>query len=210
MIKKDRSLIIILVALCVLLGLSAYVLVKDNHSSAEVLKNAMVQINRMMQDPSLKSDGTSLIGSRFIEFELPNLSGGIQRLELIRSELKLIVVFSVNDCELCFNERLLWSKLTDLYPPDRLAIIGICSAKEEKVAKEFVNNKAIKFPVLWDPMNIVKNGMGFRMSPLRIILDKDNKIINIEQTQTSLEAQKAVANMIDALINGSEGRTPVW
>lgn len=199
--RKDIYLTGLTAALCVLFGLWAYSLIKDNNANAKILKDATLQITRLMRDPSLKPDGTSLIGSRFIDFELPDLNGKLYRLEAIRASSKLIVVFSASDCELCFNERLLWSKLYEVYPRDRLAIIGICSTKEKAEIEEFVRDKEIRFPVLRDPMQTVKNGMGFRVSPLRVILDKDNLIRNIEETQTALEAQREVMNMVDTLIN---------
>lgn len=198
--KRDSLLVAFLVVISVMLGLLAYSTVNRNNSTARVLKDGSAQFKQLMLDPSLRADGSSMIGTEFIDIELPEFGGGLQRLGSIRSALKVIIVFSSDDCELCFNERVLWSKLHELYPPDRLMVIGICTSKEKESAAEFIRKKNIKFPVYWDPLNKVRRAMGFRVSPLRVLTDKDNKIIDIERTQTTIEYQQNYIHIIDTLI----------
>lgn len=199
---NDRRSYLMIGIVSVGLAFMAYSTVTRNDRTAQALEEATGRFKRLMNDPSLKNDGSSLIGDEFIDFELPGLEGGFQRLGSSRFLLKVIIIFSTEDCRLCFGERPLWQKLFDSYPTDRVSIIGICTSKDRGAALSFVKNMNIRFPICWDPLNTVRKGMGFRVSPLRVLLNETNRIIDIGETQTGVEFQQSFLRVIDARLEG--------
>lgn len=196
---KENSKLLILIALCFILILGGIRLFTINKSNSKLIEDN-IQYLKILKDPTLDVDGTSLIGKPFYNFRLRDLNGEFHQLESIQSLLKMVILFDINDCGLCLNEYRLWSKLHEKYPSDKLMIYGICISREKQAIIKFVKDKEIKFPILWDPERKVKNHMIFRTSPLRILLDQKNDILDIEYTLTTLEHQQYIIFMVDSLI----------
>lgn len=198
--NKDNLLLAVSITLCLALSLWGYSIIKINKSNSRFLNDKRSAYSKLLKDPSIKNDGTTLIGTQFYNFSLKDIHGNPHQLESVRSLFKMVILFDINDCILCLNEYILWSKLNELYPLDKLAIFGICSTRERQSIINFINDRKIKFRILWDPERTVKNNMRFRTSPLRILLDNNNNIIDIEYTQTTIEHQQYIISMVDSLI----------
>lgn len=201
--NKDNHKLVILSLLIIVLVLGGTLL----HNSNEVNSNKIdedSQYLKLLQDPSITPDGNSIIGTNFYNFNLTDLDGNPYQLDSLNSLFKMIIMFDIKDCVLCFGERIMWKKIFETYPPDRILILGICTSREKQAIKNFVDNKEMKFPILWDPERKIKTNMFFRHSPLRILLDKENKILDIEDTRTTIEHQQYVFSMVDELLIKAE------
>ncbi|MEW6456970.1 MAG: redoxin domain-containing protein [Acidobacteriota bacterium] len=196
---KQSIKILILITFCFILVLWGISLHKTNKSNSKTLEEN-IQYLKLLKDPTLNPDGTSLIGTPFFNFSLKDLNGKYYQLASIQSLLKMIIFFDVNDCGLCLNEYRLWKKLYETYPSNKLTIFAICTTREKQSIINFIEDRRIKFPVIWDPERKVKTHMKFRQSPLRILLDQNNSIIDIEYTLTTTEHQQYITSMIESLI----------
>lgn len=199
-----KSLVLVgLAVLCIFLVFAGILIHHRNKLLAGDLQGKFDYL-RMLQDPKLNHDGSSLIGAPFSNFDLNDFEGNVYGLSSLKSFFKLIVIFKLEDCNTCLTEYILWNKLHETFPLDRLVIIGICTSRDKGAILNFIKNRKIKFPVLWDPDKRVSNEMRFRSSPLRILLDESNLIVDIEGTQTTTEHQNYVFSMIDKLIMEKE------
>jgi len=204
-IKDIANKITIIVCFTVLI-IVGIVLNKNIMANSRTLNAQYEKINQL-KDPSLDNNGKTVLGTYFYNFELKDLNNVTYKLDSINSLLVLLVYFDINDCILCLNEYRLWQELNRKYPKDILTVLGICRTREKSAIDNFVNNKNISFPVLWDPENIVKREMNFRKSPLRIILDTDHKILDCEYTLTTNEQQLYVLRYIDKLVSEKLGHS---
>ncbi len=97
------------ILLCVLL-IIGYDLFKTLKQNNALYRDLLLELS-LRNDPTRKADGTTFIGETFIDFELPDLSNQLWRLGDLKSELKIIIIFSLDDCHLCLQEYPLWKKL---------------------------------------------------------------------------------------------------
>lgn len=197
--KKDKFFISNLILLSILFVIIGIVIHKKNVFFIKEIKQKYEYL-KLLSNPVVDEDGRSLIGKTFYDFSLRDFQGNLYNLNLINSLFKLIIIFDIEDCNTCLNEYILWSKLYEIYPPDKLSVLGICISREKESILNFISDRNIKFLILWDPERKVTNSMRFRTSPLRILLNQNNEIIDIERTQTTIIHQKYILNMIDQLI----------
>lgn len=154
-------------------------------------------------NPELRSNGTSFIGTTFCDFTLEDIKGHSWRLQEIQSTLKVIILFSTDDCSQCLLEYRLWKEIDKRYQDREVMIFGI-SHDELVDILSFAEEKEIQFPILHDVDSVVKKEMGFRFSPLRVILDKQNRIINVARTSPGLEEHKEVLKKLEDFLKISE------
>lgn len=64
-----------------------------------------------LSNPSLRPDGTSSIGSTFIDFTMNDLKGNIFSLSKNIALIKIIIIFNTDDCAGCLEEYRLWKKM---------------------------------------------------------------------------------------------------
>jgi peroxiredoxin len=197
---KENSKILILIAIFFILSLAGIKLHNTNKSNSEIIEVNNKYL-KLLQNPTINANGTSLIGTQFYNFDLKDLFDKSYQLASIQSILKMIILFDTSDCGTCLNEYRLWLKLYEKYPSNMLSIFAICTSRQKEAIINFVENRKIKFPILWDPQRKVKTNMEFRMSPLRILLDQNNNILDIEHTLTTTEHQKYIISMIDSMLD---------
>ena len=196
---KNILKILILLSLFFVSLMWGVLLFQKNLISSKILGKKLEQLN-LLNDPTVKIDGTSLIGTQFCDFALNDLKGKSYQLSSLDALFKLIIIFKVEDCISCLNEYRLWSKLFEKYPKNQLLVIGICYSRDINSIHNFIKNKRIKFPVLWDPEKKVKSNMNFRKSPLRFLLDNNDNILDVEHTLTTTEHQLDFLTMVDSMI----------
>lgn len=196
--QKPSVFVLMLIALLELF--LAFRLNQWSNANAARLLNT-VDILQLRRDVSKRRDGSSYIGEPLVWFSLRDQSG--QKRELLKKEslLKVIVLFSTKDCGVCLQEYLLWKKIHEGYPSDRILIMGISHDTEKESIISFVESKGIRFPVLLDFKDIVRTKMDLVNSPLRLILDENNNILNIEVPSAELDMQKNVLSRLDEYLD---------
>jgi hypothetical protein len=89
-------------------------------------------------------------------------------------------------------------------------MIGICHTEDIEDILYFVGEKNINFTVLHDPGRIVKKNLGIKSSPLRIMLNQDNEILEIQRPDSDLSSQKKMLARIRQYsrtgIDGAKGK----
>lgn len=164
------------------------------------------------QPAGLDADGKPLIGRTFLNFKLEDINGGKWELYKIKAKIKIVIFFGVFDCSKCLLEYRLWNDIYSRYPEEEVFIFGVGYAPNKNAIFNFVNDKQIKFPVLFDPQNFVKKKMGIVSSPLRISINNRNQVIDIVKPNDSIENYTNTFDRIDlwlsssASLNGEKNR----
>ena len=132
----------------------------------------------------------SLNGKVVKDFELPDLTGTPWMLNKDSSDLKVLILFNVNDCSSCLLEHTLWQKIHEKFSLKNVLVLGISHTKNIEDLLYFVEERNINFTVLHDPDESVLKNLGITTSPLRILLNRENKILEIERPDPDLRRQK--------------------
>jgi peroxiredoxin len=199
---RENIAIIGSLGLSILLAIVAIHFMSVNRSSLSFL-NDQSKYLQMLRDPSLKADGTSYVGTPFFNFRLADLNGVSYQLSYIRALFKMIIVFDLHDCNSCLNEYRLWETVYGRYPKDKIAVIGICMSREEGELASFIKARQIVFPILWDPEKTVKARMRLRQTPIRVLLDQNDIILEMEGTLTTVEHQQYFLSMLDSMVKSA-------
>jgi thiol-disulfide isomerase/thioredoxin len=150
----------------------------------------------VLRDVSIQADGRTFIGTPFIDFTLEDMSGHPYSLYKDKAKLKIIILFNTEDCAGCLDEYRLWKKIYEIYSDNIVSVVGINNDKDINSLMSFIKTREIRFPVLHDPEGFIKKSMRLRFSPLRITLDSNNKIIDIEKTGSNRAKQLEILSYI--------------
>jgi peroxiredoxin len=197
--NKDSRILLIGIVIALVLALIGLSIHNSNAINRKKLEASLKYI-KMLNDPTIAADGKSLIGTQFTDIELNDISGNPFRLSRVSARLKLIILFDTADCSTCLGEYPLWNKLAQTYASSDLFMVAVCAARDKTSVDNFIRDHKIRFPVLWDPEKSARQAMKFCQSPLRILLDKDDQILNVDETLSSREHQIQVMSMIEGKI----------
>lgn len=143
-----------------------------------------------------KSDFTYLVGKMFKNFELKDLTGKPWDLSDDKSFFKVLIIFDVNDCSSCLLEYTLWKKIHEKFSNKHVLVLGISHTKDIEDLLFFIEQRQINFTVLHDPAESVRKSLGKIPSPLRILLDKNNEILEVHRPDPELALQKKALSTI--------------
>jgi len=92
------------------------------------------------------------IGDLAYDFTLPNLAGESVRLSSLRGDRVVLVVFWATWCVPCIQEMPALLQTYAKYRPQGLEILGVVVAMNQtkEGVREFVTNRKVPYPVLWD------------------------------------------------------------
>lgn len=174
---------------CIVLLLWGFSLLKQRSDSLSSIKN-LRNYAKILSNPTLKPDGSSMLGQPFMDFTLTEIGGEYIRLSNIHSLYKVLVLFDLDDCNSCLLEYRMWSEIARHFPSSEISVLGVCTTLEKGRISNFKSTRNITYPILWDPNRLISREMKFRTSPLRILLDKDNVIEEISLTLTTTDYQR--------------------
>lgn len=193
--KYLNYFILIILALLIFFTYDTIQIYRENLKLYHEIRGYIFSVNK----PELRSNGTSFIGSPFYNFILEDINGHTWRLQEIQSTLKVIILFSTYDCSQCLLEYRLWKEIDNHYKDNDVMVFGISHDNLGDILS-FVEEKEIYFPVLHDVDSIVIKEMGFKFSPLRVILDRNNRIVDVARTDSGLKEQKEVLKKIESFL----------
>jgi hypothetical protein len=84
-------------------------------------------------------------------------------------------------------------------------VLGISHQDELSAVNLFRSAKEIQFPILIDKQNVLRKDMGFRVSPLRINLDENDKIIDISRPDAEIKKQKEFLKFLESKLSEKGG-----
>ncbi len=204
---KRNNLLVSILAILLLVASGSAIYIHIHNKEALDRISSEREFIKMIKDPTLDIDGSSMIGKSFQDFELPDINGVLYKLSSFNSKLKLIVLFDINDCETCLYEYRMWSLIQSQFSREEIIVVGICTNREITIVDNFLRNRGIVFPVLLDPEKKIKNQMHLRVSPLRILLDRNDAVLNIEKTLTTTEHQRRYIEMIRSIVEADDPQT---
>lgn len=112
-------------------------------------------------------------------FALRDLEGHlVTSYDLIRrTDLTLLVFFSLADCALCLSEKELWEQIYE-DSTDGIDVVGIGQHLDRSELRAWVVNSGITFPVLYDSHGLVtRKIMGIEETPVKLIVDSLGNIL---------------------------------
>lgn len=161
------------------------------------LDNNIVTYSRILQNPELNPDGSSLVGNGFVDFRFVDIENQDKSELYSTAAFKLAILFKLEDCASCLHEYRLWSKIYQAYPSALLFVFGVCSSPDRDAIKEFIKERRIDFPIIWDPDNDIARRMKARSSPLKYFLNKERKIVSVRGPLASIIEQEQYSELID-------------
>jgi len=165
----------------------------DQYNKHQVYKKELITLRNsyyLYSEVNQRAQMAQFKESPFINFSLPDLHGNTWTLENIKAKIKIIVLFSANDCATCLQEYILWKKINNVFNISDIQIIGINHDPKINSLINFKEDRKIEFPILHDPEDIIRKTLGWQNSPLRITLNENNEILEVEKSGSNLESQK--------------------
>jgi len=123
-----------------------------------------------------------------------------QSIKLIDSKFYLIIFFNTLDCPTCLLEAPYWSKIFENYPDSLVQVVGVGNSLTKNNLHTFTNRRNLKFPIIYDKNDTLKTICKIPETPLRIILDKDFKVLDIKKPSETDFANKSLYQKIAVLI----------
>ncbi len=111
----------------------------------------------------------------------------------------LLVAFDYSDCSSCLMETYLWKEIYEKYNKNIL-ILGIGSAPNKLLLDQFIKDKQLNFTISYDQEKIFTKRYGI-ITPARMVLDRNNKLISIERSSGFIKRHKQIVNYFDSLSN---------
>lgn len=149
----------------------------------------------------LEKKSSQLLGSTLPAFQLTDLDGNIFRSKNIHSKLTMMVVFTPLDCVECLLEARVWQKIYKTYPSDKLTVIGVANSITEAHLRSFVRTKGLTFRILYDKEDEVKEKLGITETPVRLLIDSNHKILDVERPSGSQVIHSRVFSKLDRLLS---------
>ncbi len=110
-----------------------------------------------------------VVGAPVPDFTLPRLDGTKQALHALRGK-PVVINFWATWCLPCKEEMPLLERYAQKYP-DQFIVLGINSAEEEQVVKNYVQSLGITFPILLDQSGSVTESYYVRNFPITFFVD---------------------------------------
>ncbi|MCP3963936.1 MAG: TlpA family protein disulfide reductase [bacterium] len=154
-------------------------------------------------DVAEKAAGSNLIGKELVDFELADLTGEVLRYSDIDSAWKLIVLFSVHDCQVCLQEYRLWKKIDQSFTREQVTVVGISHDQDRKSVDQFAGLRGLNFPILLNPDDSVRKSLGLTDSPLRVLIGGSGKIVAVDKSDANIESQRTVLQNLRERTAGS-------
>jgi len=145
-----------------------------------------------------------LIGSNLSDI-LPNFDGYLIdgqyiNTKIFSSKIYLMIFFDQNDCPYCLLEMPVWNEIHHNYPDSIVKVIGIANGITKNNLSVFLRTKSIDFEIIYDKDDKIKEKLGILRTPVRLILDHDFKILDIERPSAEDFASKRLNMIIDKLV----------
>jgi thiol-disulfide isomerase/thioredoxin len=136
-------------------------------------------------------------GSRFPDIRLPYLDG---RAAVFADAAPMVVNFWASWCEPCRREMPSLEKLSTLFPPQELTVVGISVDDDINLAREFSLHYRPTFQMLSDSNQTLSKGvLQIRAFPVSYLLKRDRTIARIVTGAEDWAAPAAV-DEIEALL----------
>jgi len=125
-----------------------------------------------------------------------NQSVDIKRL-LSHQRLKLFIFFSPKDCPSCLQEISLWNRINKKLPIIVTGLIPHYNAKEVKI---FAMNEGIEFEIWIDRVQKLFDWLDFSETPIKVLLDKSNKVVSITKSFLDPEIEKEYYKFVQKMV----------
>ncbi|MDD8012185.1 MAG: redoxin domain-containing protein [Acidobacteriota bacterium] len=176
--------IFILFFLIILIFISELIYLKqvNLYKTYRIRRDSLRQIHLAKKSIAINQNGESIIGGKIVLHKLDDLITA--RYQINKNEIKLKIVILINlesDCGSCLTEYRLWNQIYSKYGATdvEMFLIGTCSDKNDLLS--FAQQRNIEFTVLHDPKKITLEGLGISRTPFKVLLNRDNTIIDVEK-----------------------------
>ncbi|MBI2252143.1 MAG: TlpA family protein disulfide reductase, partial [Armatimonadetes bacterium] len=120
---------------------------------------------------------TSLISSEAINFSLPDIKDKKISLREFKNKKAVLLVFWATWCPYCLEEIPKLRNLHKEFSAKNFEILAVNIKQKKPVVSAFMDDRGIKYPVLFDYDGRVAKSYNIFGIPTNIIIDKGGKII---------------------------------
>lgn len=149
-------------------------------------------------------DGNLLVGQKFPDLSLKNIQGEKIRLHSVTSRLKIIILFSLKDCESCLMEAPFWERLYQNSADGRYTVMAIYNAKSMRNLDRFISRNNLTLPILHDAKMRIQSRLKIVSTPLKLVLDQNNRIIFAQTSSYEPEHQQRFMDVLNKLQHGKD------
>lgn len=110
----------------------------------------------------------------------------------------LLILFSTDDCPSCLDEGFMWERISSGYS-DSISVHGVGYSSNKFLIDSFLKHKGITFPVFSDSDNSLLDRFLIH-TPLKVLINKNNRILSIERSLGSQIYQRNYRSRIDSII----------
>jgi thiol-disulfide isomerase/thioredoxin len=125
--------------------------------------------------------GRELIGKPAPSFSLPVLANGEPGARMSLSELGGVVVvvdFWATWCEPCLVQAPILERVAQAHPDD-VVVLGVSVDEDPELARRFVRQKRLTYPIVVDDTGVVQAAYGARTLPLVVVIDPAGRVAKV-------------------------------
>ena len=124
------------------------------------------------------------------------MSNEIYTEENINGIYVLFIFFSPYDCGECLLESNYWEEIHKDYTNNSFKVFAIANAPRKREISLFVKRRKLTFPILYDKDNKIKKFLKIARTPIKILINKNRKIIFSQYSNNNIEENKKLTDKI--------------
>ncbi len=198
---KKKLVLFLLIALIFFAEL-VYLKQAKLYKTYGIRRERLRQIHLAKKSVAINQNGESIIGKKYDFHKLDGIISAGYQISKSKIKLKTVILIDLeNDCGSCLTEYRLWNQIYNQYGATDVEVflIGTCSDKIDLLS--FARQRNIEFTVLHDPKKITLEGLGISRTPLKLLLNKDNIIIDVEKCTADIYLYKDYLTKLEKLLS---------
>lgn len=198
-----KALALALLVLLVLIAEYFYLQQAKTYRASRSRRDGLRQAQLARIPADINKEGESITGKHLRFYELKELNCNNSSAGKGTARFKLVIMADLeNDCWSCLSEYRLWNRVHEKHGPNDIAVALIGFSQNEDYLLSFVRDRNIEFLIYHDPDRKTLAGIGFPKTPIRILLDADNRILEAERCTDDISLYKPFMTKLTKLVSG--------
>lgn len=177
-----RYFYVIAIILLIVIFEFFYVNQINTNNELKTRRDNLRKVHLITKSIEINDKGISLIGETFNFFDLIRINNVKHHILDKKVRLKVVILVNIDkDCGSCLSEYRLWNQLQRKHGlmDVEMSLVGFNHKKEDLLT--FADKRNIQFSVFYDERNEILKTLSLSRTPVKILLDKSNKILSVEK-----------------------------
>lgn len=114
------------------------------------------------------------------------------------TKLKMVIIYTPEDCPLCLDEVTHWAMLHET--EESFSLWGLVNHPHNKLVQKYIRSMNWNFPNCLVPVSSYGENFGLEKTPLKILLNRENRIIYIEGALTNWQKEGKLEELITKML----------